>query len=208
MTRVDDLRDGIEIGGLVVYERMFPATAAIIATLRGELRGVLGRLQVSAERRADIALVVTEAATNAVLHAYHARINGPLYAAATLSGHAATITIADHGRGLLPRTDSPGLGLGMSLMTKLCDRLEISPNPCGRGTRVTATFEHVATPALPWPHNDTPPAIARAQLLCDYARQLITASASLHDEAQAVLAEARQTLVRTRSFARRRGCAG
>jgi anti-sigma regulatory factor (Ser/Thr protein kinase) len=203
MTRVEELRDGIELGGVVVYERIVPATAAILATLRGELGQVLARLNVPAARRADIALVVTEAATNAVLHAYHARVSGPLYAAATLSGDTVTTTIADHGRGLVARTDSPGLGVGMSVMATLTDRLQITANPCGRGTRVVATFEHAATPAASWPHPDTPPAIRRAQLLCDYARELITASAGLHDDAHAVLAEARQTLARTAILRRR-----
>ena len=36
------------------------------------------------------------------------------------------VTIADHGRGMRPRSDSPGLGLGMPLISSLATGFEIA----------------------------------------------------------------------------------
>ena len=49
------------------------------------------------------------------------------------------MTVTDEGRGMLPRTDSPGLGLGLGLIARLTDELEIS-SPGGRGTEICVSF--------------------------------------------------------------------
>lgn len=63
----------------------------------------------SDQRRADIALVVGEATTNAVVHAYRDPAPGPLYTAATLGADSLTIWISDFGSGMLPDPDDAGL---------------------------------------------------------------------------------------------------
>ena len=52
--------------------------------------------------------------------------------------------MCDCGRGIGPRADSPGLGLGLSLMARLADGLAIAPNRSLNGTRVSAMFRDVA----------------------------------------------------------------
>jgi serine/threonine-protein kinase RsbW/stage II sporulation protein AB (anti-sigma F factor) len=202
--RIGELREGVEADGLPVYERVAPATPASVGRIRRELGEALASLKVASDRLDDIALVVTEAATNVVLHAYRDLGGGPLYAAATLAGHTLTVTVADHGRGLAPRIDSPGLGFGMPLMAQLTDRLHVTSNPSGSGTRVVATFQHAVPIARPSPGDHGAPAIHRAELLCDYARALIAASMALHDDARGLLAETRQTLAHSRRHARGR----
>jgi serine/threonine-protein kinase RsbW/stage II sporulation protein AB (anti-sigma F factor) len=49
------------------------------------------------------------------------------------------VVVRDHGRGMTPRPDSPGLGLGLPLMTRLADAVQISTHPEG-GTEVRMTF--------------------------------------------------------------------
>jgi len=88
----------------------------------------------------DIGLAVSEAATNAVLHAYLEEGRpGPLLLSARLMDDIVHVVIRDHGRGMTPRPDSPGLGLGLPLMTRLADAVQISTHPDG-GTEVRMTF--------------------------------------------------------------------
>src|SRR3954451_1946223 len=73
----------------------------------------------------DIAVAVSEALTNVVLHAYTPRDSHALFhVVVELSGDAVVIVVSDDGRGIVPRTDSPGLGLGMPLMATLSDGLQ------------------------------------------------------------------------------------
>jgi serine/threonine-protein kinase RsbW/stage II sporulation protein AB (anti-sigma F factor) len=89
----------------------------------------------------DIAIAVSEAATNSVVHAFPdgsppgtITVIGRMTAPGTLE-----IVVADDGCGMSPRPDSPGLGLGFPLMAELADRLTIEPVD-GGGTRVTMDF--------------------------------------------------------------------
>ena len=52
------------------------------------------------------------------------------------------LVIADDGDGLVPRTDSPGLGLGLPIMAQLSDHFEIVSGPDG-------TEIHLAFPCQP-----------------------------------------------------------
>jgi serine/threonine-protein kinase RsbW len=51
--------------------------------------------------------------------------------------------IADEGDGLAPRTDSPGLGLGLPIMAHVTERFEIVSGP--DGTEVHLAFRCAAT---------------------------------------------------------------
>jgi len=96
----------------------------------------------ASERTRDaVGLAVSEAATNAVVHAYvdHAE-PGPIVITAWLvDPHCLRIVVADDGRGMQPRTDSPGLGLGLPLMAQVAQKLVIESAP-QRGTEVTMDF--------------------------------------------------------------------
>src|SRR5262245_39948273 len=119
----------IDDPGLLIYERVLPALAGSVTRIRGELMQTLAQHACAADRRADIAHVVSEAATNAGLHADGDTTPGPLYVAATLGGESLTVWICDIGSGMLPRRDSPGLGLGLGVITQLCDEVLISSDP-------------------------------------------------------------------------------
>ena len=81
----------------MIYERVLPALAGSVTRIRSELMQTLALHELAADRRADIALVVSEATTNAVLHAYGDTTPGPLYVAATLGGESLTVWICDFG---------------------------------------------------------------------------------------------------------------
>ena len=111
---VEETRAGARAApSLLVYERVLPAFAVSVARIRGELRMVLERESESADRRGDAVLFVSEASTNVVVHAYVGTSPGPLYAAATLAGRDLIVSVCDCGRGMVPRSDSPGAGLGL-----------------------------------------------------------------------------------------------
>jgi serine/threonine-protein kinase RsbW/stage II sporulation protein AB (anti-sigma F factor) len=51
------------------------------------------------------------------------------------------VVVTDMGRGIVPRPDSTGLGLGLPLMTTLAKHLTITDGDGGRGTEVRMLFE-------------------------------------------------------------------
>ena len=48
--------------------------------------------------------------------------------------------MSDLGQGMVPRPDSPGLGLGLPLIARLADRMEIHDGPDGVGTTLELGF--------------------------------------------------------------------
>jgi anti-sigma regulatory factor (Ser/Thr protein kinase) len=102
-------------------------------------RAVLSALRGVAVDRDAVGVVVSEAVTNVVLHAYRDSARpGRVHVSASLDDHGVAVAVEDDGVGMRPRADSPGVGLGLPLMGDLADRLEV----CGRGpgTRVAARF--------------------------------------------------------------------
>jgi stage II sporulation protein AB (anti-sigma F factor) len=186
---------------LVLYERLLPAVPDSVALVRLELEAVLERHGLAADRLSDIGLLLSEAATNAVLHAYHDRPPGPLYVSATLRGRALTTSICDCGPGMRGHVDSPGMGVGIALMTTLCDALRVCSDPPD-GTCVHATFEAVAAASSP----DPTPRRDRAELYADYMRRRRAVHEALAQDTQAAIAQARQTVAHARRGQRERGC--
>ena len=85
-----------------------------------------------------IRLAVSEAVTNAVLHAYHDEPGSVHITAAVVSGEL-WILIGDDGCGLEPRPDRPGLGLGLALIAQVSDELAVVPRASG-GIEVRMCF--------------------------------------------------------------------
>ena len=102
-------------------------------------RAMLDALTGIAVDRDAIGVVVSEAVTNAVVHAYRDRDRpGAVHVSAELHDEGVEIAVADDGLGLRPRPDSPGVGLGMPLIADLADRVVITNGH--PGTRVAAQF--------------------------------------------------------------------
>jgi anti-sigma regulatory factor (Ser/Thr protein kinase) len=86
----------------------------------------------------DMRLAVTEACTNVVRHAYGDG-DGPLEVVIRPRDTTVDVVVSDRGRGLYPRTDSDGPGLGLSLISALTERFEVEQPP-GAGTRLLMAF--------------------------------------------------------------------
>lgn len=87
-----------------------------------------------------IALAASEAITNAVIHAYVGMTPGTVSVEATVAGDRMHVTISDDGSGMKPRSDSPGLGLGLPTIAHVAASVSIAPGPAGRGTTVCLEF--------------------------------------------------------------------
>lgn len=110
------------------FELILPARPENVALVRHALGGIRDAVEVSEAALADIKLAVTEACTNVVVHAYPDGHVGPMTVAARVDGRELTVVVTDQGQGILPRADSPGLGLGLPLMATLATSLELGTN--------------------------------------------------------------------------------
>ena len=88
----------------------------------------------------DIALAITEATTNAVLHAYRDHDKpGTVTIVAERENDHVCFFVRDEGSGLAPRVDSPGLGLGLGLIAQVADSADVRAPETG-GTEVVMRF--------------------------------------------------------------------
>jgi serine/threonine-protein kinase RsbW/stage II sporulation protein AB (anti-sigma F factor) len=119
------------------------AVAAIpeqIAVLRSEVTQYAQQVGVADGRLGDVRLAVSEAATNAVLHAYRDREPGQIRVQAhVLEDGYLCIVVEDDGFGPLPRADSPGLGLGLPTIASVADEVELSAG-AAKGARLCMRF--------------------------------------------------------------------
>lgn len=115
-----------------------PARAENVALVRHAFGGLGEALAVPELTLADIRLAVTEACTNVVVHAYPGG-EGSMEIDASVDDDRIAIVVRDEGRGITPRADSPGLGLGLPLIAILADSLEFGKG-AGDATEVRMTF--------------------------------------------------------------------
>jgi len=136
---VPETRDGWAVDGPAVdstieHARREPlavlvrelATPEAVPLARATLTRFAEREQAPETVRSALALAVTEACSNVVLHAY-ADLDRPgrLEVRAGRMDGALVVEVHDEGRGMVPRVDSPGLGVGLVLIANLADTLEI-----------------------------------------------------------------------------------
>lgn len=119
------------------------AEPSSVAPLRRAVVEFAGSHGMSREVADDLRLCVSEAVTNAVLHAFRDRVPGTVSVTAEVDAGDVVVRVSDDGRGFAPRNDSPGLGLGLSLIGDLASELTIT-RPRGGGTIVSMSFRLAA----------------------------------------------------------------
>ena len=88
---------------------------------------------------------VSELVGNCVNHAYIGLEPGPVIVLARLIRGRLVVTVADRGRGMQPRVDSPGLGLGLPLVSQLAEDVRIDSGE--QGAAISMGFECQAATA-------------------------------------------------------------
>ena len=113
----------------------FPADAASIAEARGAVGGFARRMGLD---DADVRLAVSEAVSNSVVHAFRGQRIGTVTLICREERDAMRVIITDDGGGMRPNLDSPGLGLGIPLITKLASEVRFDSSE--HGTTVIMSF--------------------------------------------------------------------
>ena len=123
-----------------------PACARNVAELRNSVVEFARANGVPEQRLIDVALAVSEAVGNAVVHAFRGiGEEGTLMVEATVREQEwLDVHVTDDGSGMAPRDDSPGLGLGLPLIRHLADEFDHRRPPGGSGTELWMRFNFTA----------------------------------------------------------------
>jgi anti-sigma regulatory factor (Ser/Thr protein kinase) len=99
--------------------------------------------EVGGANRRDVELAVTEAVTNAVVHAFVGRDNGVITVRAEIEGpNQLLVEVADNGAGITTPARSPQAGYGLPIIGAVTDSLEIHTGDWG--TRLELRFARVS----------------------------------------------------------------
>ena len=119
----------------------FPAEGPTPSKARAVARAFAAESGADADTLAAVALCVSEAVSNVVMHAYRDRERpGEVEVEVERPNGYLCLRVRDHGCGLAPRTDSPGLGLGLPLIAETASSVEVR-TPGGGGTEVRMRFD-------------------------------------------------------------------
>lgn len=114
-----------------------PASAERLAEIRRRLADWLAPIGVSDAGIADIVLVVNEAATNCIEHAYRGLEPGVIRVEANHDHGQITVDIADHGVWQTPPTLPSTRGRGLPIMHAVSAGVDVKSSPDGTTVRMT-----------------------------------------------------------------------
>ena len=121
----------------------FPAEPHSVADARRAARSAAHSYGVEAGMVETIALCVSEAVTNAVVHAYRDQAEpGGVEVEARKPDSFICFYVRDQGTGMGPRRDSPGSGFGLPMIAELASDVSIrSGGPDTPGTELAMRFD-------------------------------------------------------------------
>jgi serine/threonine-protein kinase RsbW len=119
---------------------VIPARSENVSLVRHALAGLGEAMGMDEEALTNLKTVVTEACTNAVVHAYDEGEDGTIEVLADPRPDALEVTVRDFGHGFRPRAVRPNaipsLRLGLALIAALSTEFELRATP-GGGTELT-----------------------------------------------------------------------
>ena len=127
-----------------VLNESYPALPEAVPLARHLVADVAAAAGAGGERLEEIRLAVSEALTNAVVHAYPDGVAGWFQVVAAVASGELWVLISDDGRGLHAGNDTGGLGIGLSLISALSDEFAIVNRASG-GTEVQMRFDLTET---------------------------------------------------------------
>lgn len=118
----------------------YAAVPASIARARHAVSAHAAAAGIEGERLEDIALLVSEAVTNSVRYAYTDASQGEVFVIAAVVAGELWVVVADDGEGMRARPhEDKGLGVGLALMARLSDGMEVRKRATG-GVEVQMRF--------------------------------------------------------------------
>jgi serine/threonine-protein kinase RsbW len=120
--------------------RSIPAGPGAPRAARNAVKDFLRSIGADPGALSDVLLAVSEIVTNCVVHAYRGQPGGKVDLEARRTGDTLLLSVADDGAGMAPRHDSPGLGLGLPLVGRVAQRVDITAQ-AGGGTLVRMCFD-------------------------------------------------------------------
>jgi serine/threonine-protein kinase RsbW len=118
--------------------KSYPAVAESVPRARNALIAFARRAGTRQDQVDAISLAASEALTNAVVHAYEGS-PGMVHVTAALASDELWVLIADDGRGMRSRADTPGLGMGLALIANASDGFVVVNRASG-GTELRMRF--------------------------------------------------------------------
>ena len=116
----------------------YPANPEAVAIARHALAAFATDAGADHQQVEAVRLAVSEAVTNAALHAYRTA-PGEVHITAALASEELWVLVGDDGGGMEARPDRPGLGLGLALISQVSDEMSVVPRARG-GTEVQMRF--------------------------------------------------------------------
>jgi anti-sigma regulatory factor (Ser/Thr protein kinase) len=116
-----------------------PAAAERLAEIRRRLAVWLKPIGVSNSGIADIVLVVNEACTNCIEHAYRGIAAGSMRVEANQAGGQIVVDVVDHGAWQTPPSQPSTRGRGLPIMRAVSDGVDLKSSP--EGTTVRMKFD-------------------------------------------------------------------
>jgi serine/threonine-protein kinase RsbW len=116
-----------------------PAEPENVAVMRQRVAAGAKRLGVGKSTVADLRIVVSEACTNVVLHAYEDETTGPLEVELVPEGRELSVVVRDVGAGIRPQPEAgvekPRLRMGLPVIGALSNSFHLS-SVRNRGTEI------------------------------------------------------------------------
>jgi len=119
-------------------QRTYAAKPESVGALRTALVSFVRGCGLGERTVEAVALAASEAATNVVMHAY-SETAGNIEVTAALAGDELWVIVTDAGSGLQPHRDSPGLGLGLAIIARVADGVDLV-KPATGGLEVRMRF--------------------------------------------------------------------
>lgn len=130
-------------------EIKFPSKSEYVGVVRLAVSGLGNRCNFTIDEIEDLKIAVSEACTNAVLHGYKGK-SGEVTVRCQPKKNELTVEVIDKGVGFNPKktktgsgtkTSAPSLGLGLTFIKSLTDKLEIISVP-KKGTTIRFKKKH------------------------------------------------------------------
>jgi anti-sigma regulatory factor (Ser/Thr protein kinase) len=126
------------------FEVRFDATPAAVARVRRQVAEFAAEHEMGEPQ--DVALAVSEAVSNVVQHAYRDGGGGEVRVVVCQYPNDLVIVVRDYGCGMRPNPNSPGAGLGLSIIGAAASEMNVE-RPEDGGTRIRLRFGRLARAA-------------------------------------------------------------